>query len=153
MAKIRGRGKLGDVVKIDLGNGSFGYGRVLPEPLMAFYDLQSHDPVSAPEVVKSPILFSIWVMYHAIKSEKWEVIGNVPLEDQLKIKPRFFSQDILSKKFSIYDNGKDIPATRDECIGLECAAAWDGEHVEDRLRDHFAGVPNIWLESVKLPEA
>ncbi|MDR3162268.1 MAG: hypothetical protein LBT81_00200 [Helicobacteraceae bacterium] len=29
----------GDIVKINLVNGTFGYGRVLPDPLMAFYDI------------------------------------------------------------------------------------------------------------------
>jgi len=149
MAKIRGRGKVGDVVRIDLGNGCFGYGRVLPKTLMAFYDLQSHDPIPASEVVKSPVLFSVW----AIESKEWEVIGNLPLEEPLKIEPKFFKQDFFTKEFFIYDPVKDIPATRDECVGLERAAVWDWRHTEDRLRSHFAGVPDVWSEQVKLPEA
>lgn len=154
MAKIRGRGKDGDVVVIDLGNGSFGYGRVLPKPLMAFYDLESTEQVAAAEVVKSTVLFIVSVMYQAIKSDRWDIVGNVPLEESLKIEPRFFMQDMLSKEFSIYYAGKITPAaSRDECIGLERAAVWEAEHLEDRLRDHFAGVPNKWVESLKLPDA
>jgi Immunity protein 26 len=153
MAKVRGRGKDGDVVMIDLGNGSFGYGRVLPEPRMAFYDLKSTEPVAATEVVKSRVLFIVGVMYRAIKSDKWEVIGNVPLDESLKIEPRFFMQDILSKEFSIYYAGKITPASREECIGLERAAGWEPGHIEDRLRDHFAGVRNKWVESLKPSDA
>ncbi|NML35505.1 immunity 26/phosphotriesterase HocA family protein [Paraburkholderia antibiotica] len=153
MANVRGRGKVGDVVMIDLGNESFGYGRVLLEPTMAFYDLRSREMVAAREVVKAPVLFTIWVLNKAIKSEKWEVIGNLPLEDHLKAEPKFFKQDMLSKKFFIYDDVKNIPATREDCIGLERASVWEANHVEDRLRDHFDDVPNKWVESMKLPEA
>ena len=30
------------------------------------------------------------------------------------------------------------------------AAVWDPQHVEDRLRDHFAGLPNKWVQSLAL---
>jgi hypothetical protein len=153
MAKIRGRGKVGDVVKIDLANGTFGYGRVLPEPLMAFYDLRSTEPLTEAEIVASPVLFLVSVMYSAIKSARWEVIANLPLEDRLRIKPKFFMQDRFSKKYSIYFEGKITPASREDCLGLERAAAWDAIHVEDRLRNHFAGVPDLNTESLKLPDA
>ncbi|NML34256.1 immunity 26/phosphotriesterase HocA family protein [Paraburkholderia antibiotica] len=153
MAKVRGRGKVGDVVKIDLGNGRFGYGRVLPEPLMAFYDLQSTEAMKADVVTGSSVLFMIGVMYRAIKSDRWEVVGNIPLEEPLKAEPRFFVYDMLAKRFSIYHGGKITPSSREDCIGLESAAGWEAEHIEDRLCDHFAGVPNKWVESLKLPEA
>lgn len=37
-----------------------------------------------------------------------------------------------------------------ECEGLECAAVWSPEHVEDRLRSHYAGVPCEWALSLRL---
>ena len=40
-------------------------------------------------------------------------------------------------------------AIAEECVGLERAAVWEPEHVEDRLRDHFAGRSNRWVESLK----
>jgi hypothetical protein len=27
---------------------------------------------------------------------------------------------------------------------------WAAEHVEDRLRDHYAGRPNQWVESLRI---
>lgn len=42
------------------------------------------------------------------------------------------------------------PATPEECAVLERAAVWDPGHVEDRLRDHFAGQSNKWVESLRL---
>lgn len=149
MAKVRGRGKVGDVVKIDLGNDTFGYGRILPEPLMAFYGLSSRQPKDPTEVIESPVLFTVPVMNYAVKSEKWQIVGNFPLDEALKAKPKFFKQDRQTKQFYIYGDHGDIPASREECVGLERAAVWDPEHIEDRLRDHFAGVPNKWFESLK----
>jgi len=153
MAKVRGRGKVGDVLKIDLGNGVFGFGRILDSPLMGFYDLQSREAVSIVDVVKSPMLFRVWVMNYAVKSDNWEILGNLPLEDALKVKPRFFKQDPLNKKYSIYYDSKDTPAAREDCIGLERAAVWNPEHVENRLRNHFAGVPDPMTERLKVPDA
>jgi hypothetical protein len=153
MAKVKGRGKVGDVVRIDLGNGNFAYGRTLASPLMAFYDLQSKMPVEAVDVVRAPILFTIWVMKCAIKSPKWEIVGNIPPSEDLMTSPKFFKMDMIDRNFYIYENDQFNPVSREACIGLEPAAAWDPEHIEDRLRDHFAGVPNKWVESLKLPEA
>jgi hypothetical protein len=151
MAKVRGRGKVGDVVKIDLGNENFGYGRILLTPLMAFYDFQSQKSILASEVIQFPVLFIVAVMHKAIKSEKWDLIGNFPLEEHFNIEPKFFKQDIISKKFYIYDDVKDIPATRENCIGLERAAVWEAIHVENRLRNHFAGLPDPMTERLKVP--
>jgi hypothetical protein len=153
MAKVRGRGKVGDVVKIDLGNGTFGYGRILPKGLMAFYGLQSTEPMDASEVIKSDVLFTVGVMYRAIKSEHWDIIGNIALEESLKKEPNFFVYDLISKELFIYHpDGRMTPATHEECIGLEWASGWDDFHIEDRLRDHFDGKPNKWVEDAKLPE-
>jgi hypothetical protein len=95
-------------------------------------------------------------MHYAITSGIWEVVGRVPLSEDLKEIPRFFKQDMMNGAISIYQEIPElapyyeIPATLAEIEGLECAAVWDPEHVEDRLRDHFAGRPNIWVESLKI---
>ena len=58
-------------------------------------------------------------------------------------------QDVITKEFSIYHQGNILPATYEEIKNLECAAVWEPEHVEDRLRDYFSGVPNVWVEDLK----
>ena len=153
MAKIRGRGKVGDILRIDLGNNTFGYGRILHEPLMAFYatSLLGRLEIDAHEIVSQPVLFKVWVMNYAAKSDKWEIIGNLPIDQSLAIPPKFFKQDIISKKFYIYGDDQDIPATKEECVGLERAAAWEPEHVENRLRNYFAGIPDPMTERLKCP--
>jgi hypothetical protein len=142
--------RVGDIVEIDMADGTFCFGRVLEEPLMAFYDLKVGTIPSLDEIVSTPILFEIWVMNHAVTSERWPVIGAMPLQNSLQLPVTFFKQDPISKELSLYVNAQEFPATREQCKGLERAAVWDPEHVEDRLSDYFAGVPNQWVESLKI---
>jgi hypothetical protein len=153
--KIRRRE--GQVVKIDLG-ATKSFARVLEEPLFAFYD-REYDLENEPhidDICSLPIAFKIWVMNYAITRGLWEVIGCKPLEVELNVPPKFFKQDAISGKLSIYQPTHSLapsserPATFDEVKGLESAAVWDPQHVEDRLRDHFAHRPNRWVESLKL---
>ncbi|MHB8254362.1 MAG: immunity 26/phosphotriesterase HocA family protein [Acidiferrobacter sp.] len=141
---------VGDVVTIAIGKGTLCFGRVLAEPLMAFYDLQAKRIPSIKEIIYSPILFKVWVMNHAVTSGRWHVIGSAPLDVTLWESVKFFKLDPLSKESYIYSNGEETPASLEECEGLERAAVWDPQHVEDRLRDYYAGVPNRWVESLKL---
>ena len=142
---------VGDIVRIDLGDGFHAYARVLDGALFAFYDCRVKEELPIDRIVRCPILFQISVMNYAIKQGRWKVIGHVTLEDSLKNPPPRFIQDPLRpESFSIYEKGKIRPATKEEAIGLECAAVWDPEHVEDRLRDHYAGRKNKWVESLKM---
>jgi hypothetical protein len=144
----------GDFVKIPLGDAWHSYGRVLKEPLFAFHDVRSDKELSIDEIATLPILFKIWVTNRAVTSGRWRVVGKRPLEGHLVQTPRFFKQDALKpEQLSIYyeDNGvHESPAKPEEVVGLERAAVWDPEHVEDRLRDHFAGKPNKWAASLNL---
>jgi hypothetical protein len=42
------------------------------------------------------------------------------------------------------------PATPKECVGLELAAVWAAEHIEERVRDHYQNRPNAHLAYMKL---
>lgn len=145
----RGRWKEGNVVEIALPNGTFCYARVIKFPLMAFYDVNSKTPQAAEAVLGAKVLFRIFVMRRWDKN--WRVIGNAPLEPPMQVYPVFFRQDIFTGKFTKYlEDGTEIPSTFRECRHVECAAVWDTMHVDDRLRDHFDGVPNDGVESLKL---
>ncbi len=140
----------GDIVKIDLGDRNFAFGPVLTDPLMAFYFTLTSSDVSFQEVMSSNIIFKVWVMNDAVKSGRWPVIGAAPLEEVLLNSVDFFKKDPISGELSIYRGGRDVPATHDECKGLERAAAWSANHIEDRSRDHFAGVSNKWVKLLAL---
>lgn len=141
---------IGSVVEISLENGSKCYARVLSKPLMAFYSFRSDSSLDVPQIIEQAIAFKIWVMNSAVTSGRWRVIGYAPLEQEHEVSPWFFKQDAISKALSIYQNGIERPASREECEGLECAAVWSAEHVESRLEDHFAGKANKWVEALKI---
>ena len=56
---------------------------------------------------------------------------------------------ILTGECRIHQCGIEWPASPSEIEGLECAAMWEPHHVEERLRDHFAGVPNATCLALK----
>ena len=147
--------EIGDVLKIDLGDGFFAYGRVLDFPMVAFYSLidKGGSFASIDSIVQSEILFKVWVAKHAFKSKKWNVIANLDLESELAKKQDFFKVDSISKKLFIYREGRDIPASHEQCRGLERAVVWDPEHIEGRLRDKIFGVSNKLVELYSLPLA
>lgn len=103
------------------------------------------------------VAFRVYVMDSAFKpSSAWRSVGELPLRDGESPESRFVKQDAITGALSIYweDSSTgtfhDEPATIDECAGLERAAVWSAEHLEDRLRDHFAGSPNKWSASLEI---
>lgn len=143
------RRKIGDVIEIDLGDQTHVYGQVLADASYAIFDSRSAEPQAIGSVVRRPILFFIAVMDHAVKSGRWRVIGNLPLDEKDAYPTPTFMQDRFDKtRFQIYERGKIRPSTRAECVGLERAAVWEPEQVEDRIRDYYAGKRNRWLESL-----
>jgi hypothetical protein len=150
VAKKKIKRVAGDIVRVDLGDGVHSYARVMEKGIFAFYDVRTDKELKPEDILFRNVLFKIGVMDFAVTSGHWPVVGHVPLEPALKQQPTFFMQDPINKSLSIYQGGEMRPATRAECEGLERAAGWDPEHVEDRLRDHFAGQPNKWVESLKI---
>lgn len=141
----------GDFVRVDLGDGSHVYGRVLPEATFAFYDSHTTDDLPIEEIARREVLFQVAVMDHAVKSGRWPIVGHLPLETKFRKNiPRFMQDALQPEQFSIYDNGEIRPSTRLECVGLERAAVWEPSHVEDRLQDYYAGRPNKWVESLRM---
>jgi hypothetical protein len=150
MSKAQKRA-IGDIVRIELGDGFHAYARVLEEALFGFYDSRVREDLPVDRIITLPILFYVPVMAHAVKRGRWVVVGSAPLEGALLHPPPRFMQDGIRKdEFRIYEKGKIRFATKEECIGLEREAVWEPAHVEDRLRDHYAGRKNKWVESLKM---
>jgi len=153
----RVRRQPGQVVRVDLGQGLRSVALVLEEPLVAFYDrlFRSDDEISLEQIENLPVAFTIMVMNQAITKGVWPVIGRIDIPPALKAKPRFCKRDGMTGKVSVYQEIPELaphferPSTKEECERLEAAAVWEAEHVEDRLRDHFAGKPNKWVEQLR----
>lgn len=151
----------GAIVEIPLGNGRRAFGRLLREPLVEFFDVEARqgEQVEVESLVSAPVAFSIWVMNSATTSGRWRKIAQLPLtESEQQQVVKFCKQDALSGELTVYwtdpltNEVHEVRASRAECEELERAAVWSAEHVEDRLRDHFLGVPNKWVESLRLSE-
>jgi hypothetical protein len=144
--------KIGDILKIELGDGTHTYARVLPEATFAIYDARTTEELPILETVQKPILFYVAVMNRALKEKRWPVVGHSTLEEQLQAPPRFIQDALNKKRFEIYEHGRIRPATREECLDLEREAVWEPEHVEERVRDYYAGRPNKWVELLKIKD-
>jgi len=143
---------VGAIVKVPLEDGYHTYSRILTDTF-AFYDVRTKtDIADLKEIISKPILFNILVDNYAVTKGHWLKIGFLPLEENLKVSPRFYIQDAIhNDRFSILESdGFTIrPATRDECVGLERLASWYPELVEERVNDYYAGRYNFEVESTK----
>jgi hypothetical protein len=133
--------KLGDVFEIKLEDGALAYAQALKEPEFAFFELS---PVENSTV--NP-LFRIWVHKSAVN--EWRKIGNAVPSTELETEIPRFKQDPINGKLSIYKGGSEQSATHEEVQGLECAAVWEGAHINDRLSDYLFGRKNKWVESLR----
>jgi len=156
VSKVRCRE--GDFLKIDLGNGCQQYAQVASEPLMVFFGDGSADDLAPEDLRRLPVLFRLWVANHAVTTGRWPVIGRAALTRENRAEPFFYKQDAITGGLTLYHcdfaaTNWERAATPADCAGLEAAAVWEPEHVEDRLRDHLMARPNKWVDSLRINEA
>ena len=148
------RSSVGDVVAVPLGDGvRTGFGLLLNNPLVAFHDVcaKGRDFPSLDAIVRSPVAFKIWTMRAPIRDGSWPILGRVEVPAGLLVPTWFFKKDPISGKITIGRNGaEELEPEPGRAQTLERAAVWSASHVVDRLRDHFDGRPNKWVESLRL---
>jgi hypothetical protein len=151
--KKRQQRTVGAVVKIPLENGFHCYARILEDDF-AFYNVHTKEDLPINDIIGSSVLFFAAVYDDAVLEGHWQKIGKIlPLEAHLNNKPPVYTQDRLNlDKYTIYKNGEEKPATREDCIGLEYLMFWEKEEIEERLNDHFAGRKNEFVEKMKQAE-
>lgn len=148
------RYSIGGILKVPLGDGWHTYGQMIGDAQVAFFDARTKTDLPADEIVKRPVLFRLAVDKYAVSKFVWLRIGKADVPDVLKIHEPQFIQDALNPEcFRIYCGGVIRPATRAECEGLERCAVWSPEQVVDRINDHYKGIPNKWVESLRLKDA
>lgn len=143
----------GSILEIN-ANDKYYYAQILQSKGCAFFDLELDNPLKDYSSLNhKDVLFIVRVYDDVIVKGKWLKVGNLEIRDDLKIEPNKFIQDSLNPdNFELYNpnTGEITPSNREEVKGLECASVWEAEHVEDRLRDHFAGKPNVWVEQLAI---
>ena len=142
----------GDIVEINLGDGTVSFAQVLADPLVAFFR-KAYKIGEQPRIVdiaRHPVMFRIWVHNSAIRSGRWKVVGHAFPSDELMKAPSFFKTDPVTKQLLRYDTGgKEMPASPEEVADLECAAIWDAEQVEERIRDTLSGKRNKIVDAFR----
>ena len=146
MARKFQKYSVGGILKIPLGEGWHTYGQMTGDAEIAFFDAKTQTDLPAQEVVSRPVLFRVAVDSYAVTKFVCLKIGKAPLPNGLKVpQPQYIRGGLDPERFEIYLGGKIRPATRAECVGLECCAVWSPEQVVDRINDHYNGVPCQWL--------
>lgn len=145
---------VGSILEIDIDGEYYAYAQILTEADCAFFDFKSDTKLKDIKILETvSILFIIAVYTNVITSGRWVKIGKLPIRPELLVKPMKFIQDFQKPTvFEFYDpnTGKISPANKNEIIGLERASVWADVHAEGRIRDHYNGIPNVWVERFKL---
>jgi hypothetical protein len=144
------RRTVGSVIEIPVDDFVV-HAQILPETDIVVFDSKTLDNPSVKAILTRTVLFRVAANHDAILDGRWRKVGKGPLApEHSKPVPRFIQDPLASEKFEIYLGGDIRPATRDDCAGLDRCAVWAVPHIEDRIRDHYAGKPNVWVEQMKL---
>ncbi len=142
---------VGAIVRVPLDGRFWTYALILPEIDFAFFDARTAVELPLNEIICRPILFRVGVHKYGVTRGQWQKVGEVAIPPKLaKPLPTFIQDAFHPEQFSIYLGGNIRPAKRSECVGLERCAVWTPQHVKDRLRDHYAGKINKWVESLRI---
>ncbi len=142
----------GTIVRINLPDGSYSYAQLMPNYLVGFYEYNSKlKDFDLAEVASKPFLFFSTVYADAVTSGKWEKVAKIRDKFPVELMPMQFIQDgINTADFSLYNtySGEILRSTKEQCRGLERAAVWEANHIEERLLDFFNGVSNQLSEKL-----
>lgn len=137
--------ELGDIYEIALPNGKNAYGRLYKEYVLAIYKDRCN---SINELqLDGEYDFFIGVYKDLLQDGEWKIVGNKKFEnDEDAWAPPQCAVDAITKIGSLYYKGELIPCTYDECKNLEIVAAWDRQHVIDRLMGD-----TVWMNLLNKP--
>lgn len=138
-ARRRPRWNIGDLYAIHLTPRHDAICQLLRSPyvaiLMGAVAADSPAP-SADEILRGSVYRVLAASPNLVESTR---IGHLPF--LVTTVPPFFQNHIVAygapSRYSIWEDGVDRPATRDECRGLEEMAIWSHDGLVERLRDQF----------------
>lgn len=148
---VRQRHTPGSIIEIGIEGQYYVYAQLLEHVSIAVLDYRSNEHLQDMSVLNTAnVLFIVGIYGDVVTKGHWLKVGKLPIREELQTLPLEFIYDTIGHSFKHYNpnTGEITPSTREECRGLECAAVWDSNHVEDRIRDYYAGVPNVWVNSL-----
>ena len=142
------RKKIGQVLRIPLEEGVYGYAQMVNKVEHAFFDYKDDGQnMDIEKVLAAPMIFKLTVDRYVVNKGYWEIIGIYPVNPEYQVCKDSFSYHSFNKRYTIWRMGQgQIPATKEEILGLERMSSWEHGSVEQRLRDYFAGRPNYYVE-------
>ena len=132
-------------------DGEYGFGRYLGSITFAFYDLKSPKILPLEEIERQPVLFVIGSGIDAMFSGHWKVIGQKPLPPELQAPIKFFHHPRGTDYVGIYLDGEFYPYAGEDLTKMESVNSCDHPLVEERLRSHFAGRPDLNAQRYSVP--
>ena len=129
----------GDVFAIPLKAGGYAFGLVCYQSEVTFFNFRSETPTLPDDLQGLPVAFRISVSKDAPAEGGWDFAGRVELRDDYAKPGRFLNKPVGSKQCYIYSAGEKVPASDEECKGLELMSSYFACHVDERLEDFFAG--------------
>lgn len=124
--------QLGDIYQIPLSNGKYAYARLYREYTIAVYKGEYISYTELP--YDEDYSFFVGVYKDILQDGEWKVIDRRPFASQDDAwAPPMCVKSSVYNKYSIYSKGETIPSTEEACKGLEHVAAWDRNHVVDRI--------------------
>lgn len=138
----------GAILEINIDNQYYTYAQILLKGLgYAFFDFKSENKLLDLSILlESKVLFIVMVYNDVITNGEWKKVGKLEIREDLRVQPMKFIQDALNpNKFRLYNpnTGEMIPTTKEECKGLEVAAIYEAEHIEERISDYYSGRVNL----------
>jgi Immunity protein 26 len=141
---------IGSILEIHVDKKYYVYSQILEHASYAFFDFKSNQKLTDFSVLEgAKVLFIVAVYDYVVNQGKWLKVGKLPLRESFKNKPlKFIHWPHDKVKWGIYDpnTGEIRNSTKEDCKGLEVAAVYEAEHVEERLSDHYAGRPNRYRQ-------
>lgn len=129
----------GAFVSIKLNDKIFGFGRLLMNNSIGFYDFFSPYENEANALFNKDYLFVATVYNDAVSKGRWLKIGKAPLKNNQLLENKYIQESIDPSKFSIYNpnNGIIVAASVDECKGLNRSVIFEPEDIEEVLLEYY----------------
>lgn len=145
---------VGSIIEIPIEGKYFVYAQILGKAGYAFFDFKTIEKLKDITYLRSAkILFVLGVYDDVITQGLWKKVGKLEVRKDLEVQPmQYIYHKGENPEYEIYNpnTGEIRRSTKEQVKGLECAAVWEANHVEDRIRDHYLGVPCIWMEGMSV---
>jgi len=148
--KISKELKKGNMAAIPINEKQYTFGRIISFPFMEFYnyilekeDIDNFDPSL---LLKNKPIFTVLIHKSCVSKKHWKIIGfndtNLP-----EVPPVFIQDAFNPSDIKILQGTTSLVKARFEDVrNMERQAIWESDHIEQRIKDHIEGKPNITYE-------